>query len=134
MKTTSSVRISALRVMGSGGGSERPTGFGSSSVGGEAPALDQEAADRAADDRGDDEAEGGHGDADLGAAGEAAGGELGRPGDDRAVAAEERGGAEDHAEAERQPGDPGGEAADEVLHEEQDGGEADEDGRAGGRP
>ena len=42
--------------------------------GGEAPALDQEAADRAADDRGDHEAEGRHGDADLGAAGEAAGG------------------------------------------------------------
>ena len=29
---------------------------------------------------------------------------------------------------ERQPGGPGGEAADEVLHEEEDGGEADEDG------
>ena len=37
--------------------------------GGEAAALDEVAADRAADDRGDDEAEGGHGDADLGAAG-----------------------------------------------------------------
>ena len=35
---------------------------------------------------------------------EAAGGELGGPGDDGAVAAEERGGAEDDAEAERQAG------------------------------
>ena len=84
-------------------------------VGAEAAALDQRAADRAADHRGDDEAEGRHGDAGLGRAGEAAGGELGRPGDDGAVAAEERGRAEHDAEAHRQAGDPGAEAADEVL-------------------
>ena len=96
-------------------------------VGAEAAALDQQPPERAADHRGDDEAEGRHGDADLRRAGQAARGELGRPGDDRAVAAEQRGRAEHHRHAERQPGDPGAERADEVLQEQEPGGDDDED-------
>ena len=114
--------------LGRGAVSERPTGLtspGSSEL--SLPRSIRSAADRAADHRGDDEAEGGHGDAGLGRAGEAAGGELGRPGDDGAVAAEQRGRAEDHAEAHRQAGDPGAEAADEVLQDQEHRGDEDED-------